>query len=75
MCASLWGTGVFCMTWFMLLTKGTGKSKTILGRAYFGYSISPLGSIVGFAWGFLDGLVSGALLAWIYNSIAGIVVN
>jgi CDP-diglyceride synthetase len=75
MCGILWGLGVFCMTWFILLRKGESTSKTFLGRAYFGYSISPRGSVIGFAWGFCDGLISGALLAWIYNSIAAAIMK
>ena len=30
----------------------------------------PLGSLIGFAWGFADGLIGGALLALIYNFLA-----
>jgi len=69
-CATLWGLGVFLMTWFIILRSGVTGEKTLIGRVYLGYSVSPRGSLVGFFWGFVDGLISGALLAWIYNAIA-----
>jgi hypothetical protein len=37
---------------------------------YRGYSITPLGSVVGLIWGFVDGLIGGAIFAWLYNIIA-----
>jgi hypothetical protein len=41
-----------------------------LGSVYVGYAPTVLGGIIGGVWGFLDGLVSGALFAWVYNSIS-----
>jgi hypothetical protein len=35
-----------------------------------GYSISPLGSLIGFVWATPDGLIGGVILAWLYNAIA-----
>jgi len=36
-------------------------------RLYCGDTISPLGSIIGLLWGLEDGIVSGAIVAWLYN--------
>jgi hypothetical protein len=29
-----------------------------------------LGSVVGLAWAFVDGMVGGAVFGWVYNAIA-----
>ena len=70
-CAILWGLGLFVLTWWVIAFEGTTGSVTPLGRVYKGYCISPLGSVIGLAWGFVDGLIGGAIFAWIYNKLAG----
>jgi hypothetical protein len=40
---------------------------SLLQTAYIGYTLSPVGSMVGLAWGFIDGAIGGAVLAWLYN--------
>ncbi len=42
----------------------------MLGRLYRGYTISPEGSISGLGWALADGLIGGAIFAWLYNLIA-----
>jgi len=32
--------------------------------------MSPLGSLIGLVWGFVDGLIGGAIFAWLYNLLA-----
>lgn len=49
---------------------GVTHEVTLIGRLYRGYSISPLGSLLGLVWGFFDALVGGAIFAWLYNLIA-----
>ncbi|HAK94632.1 MAG TPA: hypothetical protein DCM87_06425 [Planctomycetes bacterium] len=64
--AVLWGLCLFLIPWVTMAATGyTGE--TVLGRLYRGYTISPLGSLVGLCWGLEDGLVSGLLVAWLYN--------
>ncbi len=65
-----WGVGLFILTWWVIAVGGATGEPTFLGRIYLGYEISPLGSVVGLAWGFADGLVGGAIFAWLYNVIA-----
>src|SRR5690242_8273636 len=65
-----WGIGLFALTWWVILFQGPSADPTLIGRVYRGYSISPLGSVVGLAWGFVDGLIGGALLAWLYNRVS-----
>jgi hypothetical protein len=58
------------MTWFVIWRSGSTREKMLIGRVYIGYSVSPRGSVIGFFWGFVDGVISGAILAWLYNMIA-----
>jgi hypothetical protein len=69
-CGILWGLGLFFLTWWIIAFDGITHEVTIIGRLYRGYNISPLGSLVGLVWGFLDALVGGAIFAWLYNLIA-----
>lgn len=66
----VWGLGLFCLTWWIIAFDGPTGEVTIIGRIYRGYSISPSGSLVGMAWAFFDGLIGGAVIAWLYNSLA-----
>ena len=70
-CGILWGFGLFFLTWWIIAFDGPGNSPMLLGRIYRGYSLSPIGSVVGLVWAFFDGLVGGALFAWVYNRLAG----
>jgi hypothetical protein len=66
----VWGLGLFCLTWWIIAFDGPTGEVTFIGRIYRGYSISPSGSLVGMAWAFFDGLIGGAVIAWLYNSLA-----
>ena len=61
------GVGLFLLTWWVILFEGASGVKTFIGLVYRGYSISPVGSLIGLAWGFVDGLIGGAIFAWLYN--------
>jgi len=66
-----WGLGIFVLTWWIIAFDGATGEPTLIGQVYRGYSLSPLGSVVGLVWGFADGLVGAAIFAWLYNVIAG----
>jgi len=68
----VWGGSVFITTWLAYFT-GYGKLflEVLAQSIYPFYTISPLGSFIGLISGFVDGLVSGALIIWIYNRLAG----
>jgi hypothetical protein len=68
--AIICGLGIFLLTWWIILLEGASGDKTLIGLVYRGYSISPLGSLIGLAWGFVDGLIGGAIFVWLYNLIA-----
>jgi hypothetical protein len=70
-CGIFWGVGLFALTWWLIAWEGSTHEITLIGRLYRGYNISPVGSIVGLLYGFVDAGVGGAILAWLYNAIAG----
>lgn len=70
-CGILWGLLVLLATWFLLIMNSPGTSMGKLGVVYFGYTYSWLGGIIGLIWGFVDGLISGAIFAWLYNKLTG----
>ncbi len=74
-CGILWGLGVFVFTWVIILREGVTGERTIIGRVYRGYTITPLGSLIGFVWAFFDGLIGGVVLGWIYNYVASFFVK
>jgi len=69
-CGILSGVGLFLLTWWLIITGGATGEKTLIGRVYLGYCISPLGSLIGLVWAFVDGLICGLIFAWLYNLIA-----
>ena len=68
-CGIFWGLALFLLTWWIIALEGSTGEATFLGRIYLGYSISPVGSIIGLAWAFVDGTVAGLVFAWLYNVI------
>ena len=70
-CALIWGLGLFVLTWWIIAFDGQTGEVTTIGRIYRGYSITALGSVIGLVWAFFDGLIGGAIFAWLYNLIAG----
>ena len=66
-CAIVWGLALFLTTWWIILFDGATGEATFLAKVYRGYSVGPVGSFVGLAWGLIDGFVVGAALAWLYN--------
>ena len=68
-CGLVWGIGLFAVTWWIIALDGATPDVTFLGRIYRGYEISPQGSVIGLLWAFPDGLIGGAIFAWLYNLI------
>jgi len=66
-CGVIGGFGLFALTWWIIAFDGATGEMTFIGRLYRGYTISPLGSIVGLMWAFVDGVIGGAIFAWLYN--------
>lgn len=68
-CGIMWGFGLFVLTWWIIAFDGSTHEITLIGRIYRGYNISPIGSVFGLVYGFVDALAGGAVMAWVYNSI------
>ena len=63
-----WGIAIFIVTWWVILLGGGATGDpTLLGRVYFGYTLSPLGSVIGLAWGAVTAFISGVIFCWLYN--------
>lgn len=69
-CGLLWGLGLFVITWWIMAFEGATGDPTFIGRLYRGYAISPTGSLIGLVWALVDGLVGGAVFAWLYNFLS-----
>lgn len=71
-CAILWGLALFLCTWWIIIFEGQQPADDlVIGRIYRGYTVSTVGSVIGLLWGAADGLIGGAIFAWLYNLIAG----
>jgi hypothetical protein len=63
------GIGLFFLTWWIMIFDGATYNPIVIGLVYRGYNVSPLGSVLGLIWGFFDGLIGGAIFAWLYNQL------
>lgn len=66
-CGLVWGFGLLFITLWIIAFDGATGEPTLIGRVYRGYSISPAGSLIGLAWALPDGVIGGAIFAWVYN--------
>ncbi len=69
-CGLFWGFGLLFITWWIILFDGATGDITLVGRVYRGYCISIGGSFIGFLWAFVDGIIGGAIFAWLYNTLS-----
>ena len=63
------GASMFLLAWWLIIIGNTEGPTTLLERMYIGYSFTPLGSVIGAIWGFVDFGIGGAIFAWLYNLI------
>ena len=62
-----WGGFLFVITWWIILLEGTSNTSTFIGKFYIGYALTPVGSVIGFLWGLVDGAIGAAIFSWLYN--------
>jgi len=68
----LWGLSVFALTWLsILMGYGSEQLAGIVKAYYLGYSVTPLGSVIGAVYGFFDAGIGLAVLGLLYNKLAG----
>ena len=63
------GASMFLLAWWLIIIGNAEGPTTLLERMYIGYSFTPLGSVIGAIWGFVDFGIAGAIFAWLYNLI------
>jgi len=63
----VWGISLFVITWFIILLEGSSDTTTFIGKFYIGYSLTPVGSLIGLMWGIIDGAIGGVMFGWLYN--------
>ena len=63
------GATMFILAWWLILTGNAEGPPTLFERIYIGYSFTPMGSVIGAVWGFVDWGIAGAIFAWLYNKI------
>ena len=63
----VWGISIFVITWCIILLEGPSDTTTFIGKFYIGYSLTPVGSLIGLMWGIIDGAIGGVMFGWIYN--------
>ena len=66
----LWGASLFVLTWLSLWGYGNVDAASIVKSYYLGYSVSPIGSVIGAVYGFFDAGIGCAIFALIYNKLA-----
>ena len=68
----LLGLAIFIATNWLVIKGGkqVGFHLQLLSQYFIGYRVTFLGSLIGLAYGFAVGTLSGALIGWIYNKIA-----
>ena len=60
---------MFFLAWWLIITGNAEGPPTLFERIYIGYSFTPIGSVIGAVWGFVDWGIAGAIFAWLYNWI------
>ena len=68
-CGLLYAAVLFESVWW-LMARGYSDQETLLSMVYPYLAISPLGSLLGLVYGFFDGVITGAVFAWLYNLLA-----
>lgn len=66
------GFGLFLATNFLVLKGGpnVGAHLALLRQYFPGYSVTFLGSLIGFVYAFALGFVAGVILGHVYNKVA-----
>ena len=65
----LGASAMFLLAWWLIIIGNAEGPITLLERLYIGYSFTPLGSVIGAVWGFVDWGIAGAIFACLYNWI------
>ena len=70
--AVFWSLTILMLTlWVVVKGEVSNPFLDSYRTFYTGYDISYKGALIGGVWGFFDGLIMGAFLAWMYNKFVG----
>jgi hypothetical protein len=64
-----WGLAAFLLAVISGLFNWGTNIVIILQSLYVGYGPTLIGAITGAVWGFVDGLIGGVMIAWLYNRL------
>lgn len=62
-----WAILVFMLGLLAALLSWGVPIAVILSSLYVGFGPTFIGSVAGAVWGFVNGLIAGLLIAWLYN--------
>jgi hypothetical protein len=65
-----WAFAMLFIGWASIFGWGT-KIVEVMASVYIGFGPSFTGGIIGAIWGFIDGAIGGAIIACVYNAVAG----
>jgi hypothetical protein len=77
----VFGLGIFFATNWLVLAGGhvdeqgqqiIGPNLALLSQFFLGYRVSFLGSLIGFAYGFALGTLTGSAIGFIYNKMSSL---
>lgn len=63
----MWGLGIFLLGLAAMLFGWGNEWVSLFSSGYLGFDATFPGSLIGGIWGFIDGLIGGIVLAWLYN--------
>jgi len=66
----LWGASLFILTWLEIWGYGSVTGEAMVKAYYLGYTVTPVGSVLGAVYGFFDAGIGCAIFALIYNKFA-----
>jgi len=65
----LWGASMFILTWLEIAGYGSVVASIMVKSYYIGYSVTPIGSVIGAVYGFVDAGIGCGIFALIYNKL------
>ena len=69
-CGIAWAAGILFLGWAAAFGWG-GRLVEVISSVYIGYRPTVLGAVVGALWALVDGAIGGAIIALLYNVLAG----
>lgn len=66
----VWGFYMLFLGWASIYGWGTAFVE-VASSVYIGFDPSIAGGVIGGIWGFFDGAIAGAIIALVYNAVAG----